>query len=244
MKDGLIEEFLSGNESKFRNAYHELINEKDISKLSEESNTHFFLFMALQSVRTLDFRLELENVLSNAYDKMYSKFANRFLKKKGSRLSGHVRVSSDPEEAKLMQSQMIIETVPKLAQILATKKWWINENYHDIPLWTSDNPVVLHNELDLGRYMGNLGLLSPGIEIHFPLTKDLRLFSFDSRTHRLRKSTMGMFERMHVIHENMLQLMHSSRFIYASSDSDFDRARKFLSDYPQFRNRTQRMNMY
>jgi hypothetical protein len=39
-----------------------------------------------------------------------------------------------------------------------------------------------------------------------------------------------------VIHENMLQIRNSSRFIYASSRNDFDRARMFLSDYPQFRN--------
>ncbi len=90
--------------------------------------------------------------------------------------------------------------------------------------------------------MGNLGLLSPGIEIHFPLTKNLCLLSFDPRIHRLR-SPKGMSEH-NVIHENMLQLHYSSRFIYASSNNDFDRARIFLSDYPQFRNPVGHMDAY
>ncbi len=243
LRGGEIEKFLSENESKFSKAYYEVINKKDISKLSERSFYHFFLFIASQFVRTPALRLEFENVLSKAYDKMYSKLANDFMKKKGSKLAGHVRLSPDPEAVKLMHAQMILKGVPRFAQILANRKWSIVENHHDIPLWTSDNPLVLHNQLDLGPYMGNLGLLSPGIEIHFPLTKNLRLFSFDSRTHVLRTSTMGMFERLHVIHENMLQLRYSSRFIYASSNNDFDRARIFLSDYPQFRSERQHMNV-
>jgi len=180
LRGGEIEKFLSENESKFSKAYYEVINKKDISKLSERSFYHFFLFIASQFVRTPTLRLEFENVLSKAYDKMYSKLANDFMKKKGSKLAGHVRLSPDPEAVKLMHAQMILKGVPRFAQILANRKWSIVENHHDIPLWTSDNPLVLHNQLDLGPYMGNLGLLSPGIEIHFPLTKNLRLFSFDS----------------------------------------------------------------
>lgn len=244
LENGLIEKSLSKNENKFSNAYHELIEEKEISKLSQESVTHFFFFMALQILRTLNHRLDLQNALSKAYDKMFSQIANDFLKKKGSRLAGHVRVSPDPEEAKLMQIEMIIETVPLFARILAAKRWWINENFHDVPFWTSDSPVVLYNEVNRELRMGNLGLLSPGIEIHFPLTKDLRLVSYDLNTHLFKRNMLGRFERMHVIWENTLQLMDSSRFVYAPSDNDFERAKKFLSDYPQFRNRMQRMNVY
>jgi hypothetical protein len=177
LDSGIIENFLSKRESNFSNAYCELLEEKDISKLSQEPINDFFLFMASQMLRTLSFRLELENVLSNVYDKMFFPAANNFLKKKGSTRAGHVGVSADAEEsklAKLIQSQIMIENLPLFARLLAAKKWWIEENFHDVPLWTSDNPVVLRNELNQGRYRGNLGLLSPGIEIHFPLTKDLR----------------------------------------------------------------------
>jgi hypothetical protein len=182
LERGFVENFLSEHENNFSKAYNELIKQKDISKLSQESINDFFLFMASQMLRTLGYRLDLENVLSRVYDKVFSPVANNFLKKEESRLAGHVRVSAEPEEGKLMQLQNMMENLPLFAHILTSKKWWINENFYDIPLWTSDNPVVLRNELNQGRYRGNLGLLSPGIEIHFPLTKNLRLFSFDTRT--------------------------------------------------------------
>jgi len=37
-----------------------------------------------------------------------------------------------------------------------------------LPYYTSDFPVVKHNDLDFGPY-GNLGLLTKGIQIYFPL---------------------------------------------------------------------------
>lgn len=193
----------------------------------------FFLFIALQFIRTPAIRLDFEKVLFKAYDKMYSQLANEFMKNTGTKHAGHVRISPDPETIKQMHAKMMLEEVPRFAGILARKKWFIHENQYDISLWTSDHPLVLHNDLNLGPYTGNLGLLSPGIEIHFPLTKNLRLLSFDSGTHRLTGSPMEISEH-NVIHENILQLRYSSRFIYGWSNNDFDRARLFLQDYPQF----------
>jgi hypothetical protein len=241
LTSGEIEKFLSKKESKFSKAYYEVIDRKDISKLTKESSYHFFMFIATQLVRTSGFRLEIENMLSKAFDKMYSKLANKHLKKKGNKLAGRVRVSPDPEVAKLMHTQMILEQVPEFAHILSKRYWMIDENLNDIPLWTSDNPFVLRNELN---YSGNLGLMSLGIEIHFPLTSNLLLTSFDLRTHQLRRGYVGTLERIHLIHENMLQVQASTRYIYASSDNDFDRARKIISDYPQFKSRIQRLQVY
>jgi hypothetical protein len=75
---GEIEKFLSVNESKFRNAYYELIDMKDISKLDKNSFQQLFLFIGLQFVRTPVIRLELENVLFKAYDKLYSRLATDY----------------------------------------------------------------------------------------------------------------------------------------------------------------------
>jgi hypothetical protein len=244
LESGLIECFLSRNESKFRNAFQELITEENISNLSPEGKLYFFLFLALQGIRTLDYRLELQNVLDNVYDEVLSEFANNYLKKKGSRLAGHVRIHADPEESKIMQLEMIIKAVPTFAHILASRTWYISENFNDVPLWTSDNPVVLHNEANRGRYGGNLGIESPGLEVHFPLTKDLHLLSFDIGTTQFKRSTMGMFTRMNVIFENELQLENCSRFVYAPYDNDFDIAKRFLSTNPHCRNRKQRTKVY
>jgi hypothetical protein len=241
LRGGEIEKFLSHNESKFSKAYYEIRNKKDISKLSDDSSNHLFLFIASQLVRTMDLLLELENVSSKVHDKIHSKPTNKSLKEKGSELAGRVRASRDPEVAKAMQTQMIVEQVPEFAAILANKKWIIEKNHQDTPLWTSDNPVALHNRMNLGPSIGNLGLNFPGIEIHFPLTSNLLLLSFDPRTHRLTRNRKGVLDYSNVIFENIqIQLMRSSfRFIYASSDNDFDRARKFLLEKPEFRSRRQ-----
>jgi hypothetical protein len=244
LESRLIEGFLSRNESKFSNAFRELITEKNISNLSLEGKLYFFLFLALQGVRTLDYRLELQNVLDNVYHEVFSEFANNYLKKKGSRLAGHVRVRPDPQESKIMQLELIIKAVPTFAHILASRTWYLSENFNDVLLWTSDNPVVLHNEVNRGRYGGNLGLQSPGLEVHFPLTKDLHLLSFDIGTTQFKRSTMGMFTHMNVIFENDLQLENCSRFVYAPSNNDFYIAKRFLLTNPHCRNRKQRTKVY
>jgi hypothetical protein len=157
-----------------------------------------------------------------------------------------MKISYDPELVRLMQVQMMLEQVPTFAQILANKKWIIFENPHNIPLWTSDNPVALHNRSNAGYLMGNLGLTSLGIEIHFPLAKYLLMLSIDPRTQRLKKNATAILTPSDVVYENMgMQVMSSSsRFIYASSDNDFTRVKEFLTQYPQFRSRNQRMHVY
>jgi hypothetical protein len=115
------------------------------------------------------------------------------------------------------------------------------ENHQDIPYSTSDNPITLHDTLDLGSFLGNLSLKFKGIQIHILLTKNLLLVSLDTTTHRLREDSADcMLERLGIIFENMLQVQSSSRFIYASSDNDFERAKSFLSEYPLFKNPNRR----
>jgi hypothetical protein len=120
----------------------------------------------------------------------------------------------------------------------------MSENFNNVPVWTSDNPVVLHNQANRGRYDGNLGLQSPGLEVHFPLTKDLHLLSFDIGTTQFKCSTMGMFTRMNIVFENELQLENCSRFVYASSDNDFDIAKRFMLTNPHCRKMKQRTEVY
>jgi len=109
---GEIERFLSENESKFSKAYYEVVDEKDISKLCKDLFYQFFLFIGLQFVRTPAIRLEFESVLFKAYDKMYTQLANDFLKKRGSKLAGRVRISADRETIKQMHAKMMLEEVP------------------------------------------------------------------------------------------------------------------------------------
>jgi hypothetical protein len=82
LEAGLIEKFLSKNESDFSKAYQDLVNKRDVSKLSEKSVIYFFLFLAELLLRTEDTRLEIANVASSTLTRMYSKPINVLLEKK------------------------------------------------------------------------------------------------------------------------------------------------------------------
>lgn len=54
------------------------------------------------------------------------------------------------------------------------KGWVLYETSRQYPFYISDNPVVMHNQVDHRPY-GNLGLAVPGIEIYFPISSTLCL---------------------------------------------------------------------
>lgn len=58
-------------------------------------------------------------------------------------------------------------------RLLSSYNWLVMETEASDPLWTSDCPVVMHND-EKGFYAG-LGFGSPGIQIYFPLTPTLML---------------------------------------------------------------------
>lgn len=111
------------------------------------------------------------------------------------------------------------------------KHWVVLRNTTGIPLWTSDNPISIYNEYG-GE--GNLGIVSPGVEIRLPLTTNLLLFSYDPNTNPPLKNGSKMTSAM-VKTANQYQLRSATRFIYSFSD-DFDLASKYLIANPKFRN--------
>ena len=127
---------------------------------------------------------------------------------------------------------MIIEKTPEFAAMLNDKTWIIQENHSDVSLWTSDNPIALHNQLKFKDGWGNLGILSPGIEIHFPLTPKLLLLSYDPSTHRLISNDV---KSEYAIRHNNYQVTNSARFLYSNSNN-FEMAKKFLKEHPHYKN--------
>jgi len=75
----------------------------------------------------------------------------------------------DEESLRELQNNLIKDASSDFANILAALDWHLFLNETDLPYYTSDFPVVKHNELDFGPY-GNLGLRNRGVQIYFPLT--------------------------------------------------------------------------
>jgi hypothetical protein len=164
------------------------------------------------------------------YEKVIDKLANKESK---NRRQVEGMIPTDSESMKKSHLSLLLTTVPKFANILADKVWVVLENDTDSPLWTSDNPLTLSNSIDYGPYYGNLGLLCRGLEISFPLTPKLCLYSFDPKSHKLRGNDKKM-NRDNIVYHNRLQVQKSTRYVF-SKTHDFDLAEGFLTEYPQYR---------
>ena len=213
-----FEQYLSMLDNKFAPVYTDIIKNESLHTIK---NIYiFFIFLACQMWRTQDKRKEITNMLEGVRMKL-----------KGSRLEK--QVPSNEDEIKTFQMGMLLDPLFEFSEILSRKKWVILKNNTKKTLFTSDNPFVLHNSLKFGPFTGNLGLLVKGIEIHFPLNNNLVLFSYDETTHGIKDNSYEM-DSENVKHENFLQTINSSRFLYSKKD-DFSLMREFLRENPKFR---------
>jgi hypothetical protein len=69
--------------------------------------------------------------------------------------------------------KMILDQRETVAHLLA-KTWVLYKTDMCNPFFISDNPITLHNDIDMGLY-GNLGIALKGIQIHLPLSSTLTL---------------------------------------------------------------------
>lgn len=116
-----------------------------------------------------------------------------------------------------------------------------------MPLWISDNPVVLHNSLPFG----DIGLKERGTDVYYPVSKDLMIaFMCPSYLVNLQQKYPAHLVMAYVLKfflhpmpmadenvrlSNLLQTSHSSRFLYAATN-DFTLAADFLNENPDYKN--------
>jgi len=148
------------------------------------------------------------------------------------------------------------ERIKELGEDFYNKKWILLVNDTEIPFWTSDNPVVRFNPLNLDPYP-NTGLISWGIQIYFPLSSSLCLCMLDPERYSSFKKiekidpenvqqNINKVEKMSikiedVIFLNSLQVKECYRQIYSKID-DFELAEKMVKEDPSIKdleNRTE-----
>lgn len=136
------------------------------------------------------------------------------------------------ESIKRLQLGMLMD-LPRYIEIILTLKWIIYLNETDMPLWTSDHPVTRHNPIDLWPY-GNMGLMSPGIQLHFPLTPNMAICLCDPVQYFHEPLVQTLEYEDNVIFENSLQVEWSTRHIF-SRDDDFSLAEQMIEEYPELK---------
>ncbi len=238
----------------------EIVRQKNIAFIKEESRAVLGLFFAVLFVRTKEHRLRFENLGRLIQDRL------RQMNASGELLQSF---DSDDDESKLAGLRDLVLLVPQFAPHFLDKHWALFEAPPGLCMYTSDNPVTLHNELDLSPY-GNIGLAVRGIEIYIPLASTLTLallcpsvaapFLQGAANFRLLdRLSPGLAEGQlknpafarafctaletgspfRLIDENVtmlnsLQVMYSSRFVY-SEDDQFSLVETMIRDNPKYK---------
>ena len=228
-----VEQGLARVEQKFFvNAYNELLKLKNYRKLSHNSKGWLCVFLAFQLMRSKDTRLRMKELREKAVMEMAK---NELAREKGIQIPDGLSMRfTDSEYVKALHIDMMtrngVEPFFELGNYFGNKTWVVLRCDSPNLLWTSDNPLSFHNEYG---DEGNLGIMCPGVEIRFPLSNNLLLFSYDPKTDPPHINKERMSEES-VARANELQVASSTRFIYSSND-DFDLARTYLTRYPKYK---------
>lgn len=223
-KNQVIENMLAKLEGIFSESYAKLLQSRDIGALTSWDKGAISLFMAMQEIRTKEHREALRKMAAQMKEKLSKYPMTEEFSKELDAIQGEAT-------AKRMQIQSMVEHSRDYAKIIGVMKWILLVNKTKQPNWTSDHPITRYNNLDLGPY-GNLGLLSPGIEVYFPLSSDLTLLVTDPALSILPDKFEVKDEN--VTFQNYLQVTNSTRHIFSVND-DFSLAKQVISDHPELK---------
>ena len=215
-----LEDTMSQFEGNANTVMANIIQTESIAELSNTDKMTLCEFVAFQFSRTPEFRQGRYDMRQHVLDSL-------------GRQTGVTdwRLKVKEEYVKPLHLTSMFDYVDRAVRYFLQMKVCLLKNNTNMPLWTSDNPVVRHNDLT-----DKLGLGSPGVQFNLPLTPKLLLFFYDdayinlldaaaqdagvSKERRILAcnnilETVNM-EKANVIHANHLQTKFSTRFIFSN----------------------------
>lgn len=208
---------------------------------SAEAQTWLSYFVAAQMIRTPSVREDMEN------------FRQMIIHKWGGDIKAHPDDPKTigeygPEDAKI-SSLGLIKDVPKFAEMLKDKVWFLCESPEISPYIISDSPVTKHNMIDHWP-RSSLGLRKEGIEVYMPFSSNLMLhimcptiaeaalrtpileaeFSRSLHTNIPFKHEPGNVEFV-----NSLQVIYAERFVYAKEKEHLEMPLDMLRTNPELK---------
>ena len=213
-----IESFFNEVESNVKFALEKLVEQSTYPVLMKNSPV-FAKFFSLQESRTPVFRDVQNDTI---------RLANE-------RLNSEKPFFSEPTEndTKEFQARFLIDMADEFAGFLLKMKWILVSNKTNRPFWTSDNPIVRYNP-HKPELIGNLGLESPGIQLHIPITPALAVIICDPFEYSETASELPAFNP-NIDFNNSGQVIHSRQYVF-SPDANFDLAHDMLRKDPEFSN--------
>lgn len=192
-----LEPILCEIETEASSVIRKIIQEQSLGNLSHEEKTKLAVFVVIQKSRTYHGLQSIKALITG--------------------LSEHLlRVGAKPEDlSRLIGSQddsglknFFLETVlnhVEHAEYILNKSWLLYKTKNNDPYYISDNPITLHNDIDMGMF-GNLGLDVHGIQIHMPISSTLTL-AFMCPSHE-KKAAKAREQLQFIVDTDIRQLIH------------------------------------
>ena len=222
--DKTVEKSLAKIEYILSVAYDKLITNKDLNKLNWAERVSIANFVAIQEMRTREMREYAKDIVRE----ITAKLSKNKLSEEIKRQLKEINTTQYPKEFQIR----IFENVKEFSNIILSMKWILIENKTKMLFWTSDHPINRFNPIK--NPLGNLGYLSRGIQIFFPLTPRLSLCLCDLVEYFTYPDKSRTFNIDNIIFQNHLQVRRSTRFVF-SQDDDFSLAEKILKYEPSLK---------
>jgi Protein of unknown function (DUF4238) len=204
------------------------------ASIPAETRGNLSVFLAIQFLRTRAYR----NLVVETAEKFMQAMARDLIKGNFGEeaLKYTPKILFSDQAAGLFQSQQIFgfDKLDEFAEVLHNHIWILLINDTGKPLYTSDNPVVMHTPLK--DQLPGVGIASPGIEIAFPLSSSRILTLADREVYGFHESSFdGKIRQLqadNVTYYNSLQVLDSERQIYCEQ-LDFALVEDMINKNPE-----------
>jgi Protein of unknown function (DUF4238) len=174
------------------------IREEKILEQSAQIHQDLAYFVALQFIRTKKTRLFPKRI--------YEKLRNSIVKMgfDPSKVDGLHDFDSD--ELKKFHSSHQVKMIDKYAEMISDKVFFLMAPPINGTFYVSDHPVVLHTDEPKNFYNQGLGLGTPYIQIHLPLSAEIMLCAYDA-------AILGQLKKQYDLGLKELQQLSLGRFM-------------------------------
>lgn len=231
-EDISIEKNLSYIEGLAASEIAEIINTGSIGHLTDERKRRLAYYILIQQNRGMHLRDSIDSMVAQTRER---------LSNEGHDPDSIPQLKLMNENDKKVLTAQFLKKSEEFIPILLDKEWALLEAPRDIPLYISDNPVSLYNELN-DPLRGNIGIAVKGIQISIPIHKrySLELYckTLKKYVDEMRKDTNPgdaiPIDEANVEHFNSRQVKASSRFVF-SNDGNFKLVQEMIAQNPKMR---------
>lgn len=221
LEDQYYDNYYSSVESEFAPFISDFIQKIASCKefhISEKEKETISTFLSLQIDRTTEFQHSMMSVSHSFSDK----FAERRIRHEYLLKMGFDLHNLNPKDIHLYHQVKGGRKSESFAEIIKKYSWFIVVNETDIPFYTSDNPIIMKENI-FNASDRAAGCATKGIELIYPLTSKyllvLRDIEFFKDCESLENNMLLCSKYDCVRYYNSLEFLSSYRQIYSSEKS-------------------------